>query len=214
MKKLEIMILLSAALTAGNAKAQNWDELFNQKETQKKYLVQQIAALQVYLGYVKKGYEIAQKGLTMVGEIKKENFNLHLNYFESLEQVNPVLLKSPKAAYILALHKLILNDIESQYENCRNDENFTAAEVQYFSSVYANLKKECDASVSDLMRVLTDRELQMNDDQRIANIDIICDNMKDMYAFIRSFDPRLLALQRSLERSGLEAVEKMSVVEP
>lgn len=45
------------------AEAQTFDEWFRQKKTQKKYLVQQIAALKVYLGYLKEGYEIAQKGM-------------------------------------------------------------------------------------------------------------------------------------------------------
>ena len=43
---LFVSMLLSAQTTA---------EWFNQKATQKKYLIQQIAALQVYIGYLQKG---------------------------------------------------------------------------------------------------------------------------------------------------------------
>lgn len=59
------------------SKVQTFHEWFRQKKTQKKYLIQQIAALKVYLGYVQKGYSIAQKGLTTVSNIKKGNFDLH-----------------------------------------------------------------------------------------------------------------------------------------
>ena len=46
--------------------AQTWAEWFQQKQTQKKYLIEQIAALQVYLGYAKKGYDIASKGIHLL----------------------------------------------------------------------------------------------------------------------------------------------------
>ncbi|MBK6993318.1 MAG: hypothetical protein IPH34_16515 [Chitinophagaceae bacterium] len=41
------------------------------KENSKKYLLQQIVALQVYIGYAKKGYNIASKGIATVRSIKK-----------------------------------------------------------------------------------------------------------------------------------------------
>ena len=48
MKKLLIMFLLG--MLATTTQAQTFAEWFKQKKTQKKYLVQQIAALQVYIG--------------------------------------------------------------------------------------------------------------------------------------------------------------------
>jgi len=64
-----IIILLSGA----QVNAQTWNEWFRQKKTQKKYLVQQIAALKVYLKYLKQGYRIVDKGLSLVGDIKDGN---------------------------------------------------------------------------------------------------------------------------------------------
>jgi hypothetical protein len=34
--------------------AQTWSEWFSQKKTQKKYLLEQVAALKIYAGYLKK----------------------------------------------------------------------------------------------------------------------------------------------------------------
>jgi hypothetical protein len=60
MRKIISMLFIIAIST--NANAQTWREWTKQKETQIKYLVEQIAAFQTYLGYVKQGYDIAHKG--------------------------------------------------------------------------------------------------------------------------------------------------------
>ncbi len=79
MRKLGLftMVLISVEV----CDAQTFDEWFKQQETQKKYLIQQIAALQVYTGYVQKGYSVAKKGLATIGSIKEGDFNLHSNFF-------------------------------------------------------------------------------------------------------------------------------------
>ncbi len=75
MKQLSLLcIILFSRSICG---AQTPDEWFRQKATQKKYLIQQNAAFQVYLDYVQKGYAIAQKGLTTIGHIKQGDLDLH-----------------------------------------------------------------------------------------------------------------------------------------
>lgn len=213
--KILITILTVIILCSNyHCQAQTWNEWFNQKKTQKKYLIKQIAALKVYLGYVKKGYVIAQDGLTLIGDIKEGNFSLHKDYFSSLEKVSPVIRNSSKAAYAFALQHLIKNEIAYQYQNCRNDENFTGDEIYYLTIVYTNLNKECDASIEELTSLLTDHDLQMQDNQRLEGIDRICDNLKDMYAFLRTFNPGLLAMQRSNDRSGIKGLRKLNNVQP
>ncbi len=70
-----IMILITGMILSTAAPAQTWDEWFKQKKTQKKYLAKQIVLLRLYLGYLKKGYEIADKGLTTIHNIKNGDFN-------------------------------------------------------------------------------------------------------------------------------------------
>jgi 3-phenylpropionate/cinnamic acid dioxygenase small subunit len=57
-----MMFLVNASLI----NAQTFDEWFKQKETQIKYLVEQIGALKAYGEVVKRGYDIAHNGLTNV----------------------------------------------------------------------------------------------------------------------------------------------------
>ena len=51
------------------------------KKTQKKYLLQQIAALKVYISYAKKGYNIVSSGINTIRDIKKGELNLHNNFY-------------------------------------------------------------------------------------------------------------------------------------
>lgn len=215
--KILIIIITGITLSVSNhCQAQTWKEWFRQKKTQKKYLIQQVVALQVYLGYVKKGYKIVHQGLDLIGDIKEGKFDLHKDYFASLDAVNPAIGNSAKVAYILALQQLIHRDIQALYEDSRNNENYTTGETGYLSQVYANLLEECDASVDDLTMVVTTDELQMKDNERLARIDRIFDDMRNMVAFTRHFGngARLLALQRYREQNDVDVIGQLHDVQP
>jgi hypothetical protein len=89
MIRLFIIMLCSMSCYTSIAQTPNWNEWFRQKKTQLKYLAEQIAALKVYLEYLKKGYDVAQKGLSTIELIKSGSFSLHKDYFNSLKQVSP-----------------------------------------------------------------------------------------------------------------------------
>lgn len=106
MKRLFTLILF--ALFSLTPKAQTLAEWFQQGGTQKKYLLQQIAALQVYIGDVQKGYSIAKQGLNTISDIKNDEFNLHKDYFNSLKIVNPKIKNYSKVADISVLQVNII----------------------------------------------------------------------------------------------------------
>ena len=99
MRKMIMLILL--IVVAKELRAQTWSEWFAQNKTQKKYLLQQIAALEVYLTDVKKGYQIVSGGLNAIHTIKHGEFNLHQAYFTSLKKVNPNIKDMAMLADIL-----------------------------------------------------------------------------------------------------------------
>jgi len=99
MKLLFVLLLISKSFFSFGQTFEEWTQ---QKKTQKKYLLQQIAALQLYLGYVKKGYEVVNKGLITVRNIKNGDFNLHRDFLGSLKRVNPKIKKYAKVADIIA----------------------------------------------------------------------------------------------------------------
>ena len=58
-----------------------------------KTMLQQVAALQGYIGVVEKGYRIAEEGVHLVGDIKSGEFGLHRVFFGSLERVDDGVLR-------------------------------------------------------------------------------------------------------------------------
>ena len=80
-----MLLAIAIGLYIGPVSAQTVNEWVNQKSTQKKYLLQQIAALQVYINYAKKGYNIVSGGINTIRDIKKGDLNLHNTFFSSLK---------------------------------------------------------------------------------------------------------------------------------
>src|SRR5674476_818487 len=99
MKKL--FIILTLIFIAADSHAQTWDEWFAQKQTQKKYLLQQIAALQTYISTAEKGYKIASDGIHTISNIKNGELNLHSLFFNSLKTVNPKIKNATIVAEII-----------------------------------------------------------------------------------------------------------------
>lgn len=210
MKKLVVIITLTIAF--GSLKAQSWDEWFHQKKTQKKYLIQQIEALRVYLDYLKKGYNITQKGLNTIENIKNGNFNLHRDFFGSLKKVNPVISNSVKVADIIAFQVYIIRDMKKVYNFCQTSKHFTPEEIRYIGKVHTNMLFLCDANISELLTIINPDKTEMTDDERMMRIDKIYDDMLDKHAFVQSFgnDAQVLSLERTKEEQEIDLLKRNS----
>lgn len=210
MKKMFIAISILFCLSVCTAQAQTWNEWFKQKKTQKKYLIKQIALLHLYLGYVKKGYEIANKGLTTIHNIKNGDFNLHRDFFGSLKNVNPHIANSAKVADIIAFQVYIVRDIRNVNIFCKNNGHFTPEEIRYVAAVYSNMLFLTDASISELLMIIRSNETEMKDDERLKRIDLLYEDMLDKHAFVQSFDydVRLIAKEREREQRSIEIFRK------
>lgn len=187
MKRLFIITILLSGYFPSLAQSPNWNELFRQKATQRKYLIQQIAALKVYLDYLKKGYDIAKKGLNIIGDIKDGNFKSHDEYFGSFRLVNGTVKNSSKAEATIAYQNLILNDFRRLLKAIQATEYLTSEEKEYVGGVHRNMLALCESDLDNLATVTTAEQLEMKDDERLRLIETIYESMKDKYAFTRSF---------------------------
>ncbi|MCA4896313.1 MAG: hypothetical protein ING84_15040 [Cytophagales bacterium] len=214
MKKILLLISVAFILNCTSAKAQTWDEWFSQKSTQRKYLFQQIVALQVYLDYLKKGYNIVQKGWTTVENITNGNLNLHRDFFSSLKSVNPVIGNSAKVVDIIAFQYYIIRSMKGVYNFCATNKNFTPEEIRYIAKVHTNMLFLCDASISELLMIIRADKTEMTDDERMLRIDKIYDDMQDKRAFVKAFDSdtKQLSSQRSKEEREVEIFRKIQGV--
>ncbi|WP_423147047.1 hypothetical protein [Rubrolithibacter danxiaensis] len=209
MKKLLILILF-ACLIEG-AQAQTFSEWFRQKKTQKKYLIQQIAALKLYLGYVNKGYSIVQKGLTSIGDLKDGELNLHTDYLNSLKNVNPKIKSYTRLGKIIALQRTIFQNYEHIYSDLKQSTAFNTEEMNYIHRVHNRLLDDCSEVIDELITLTTNGKLEMTDQERLKRIDELYVRMQDNYSFAKSFGNEviLLAATRKHEGSDIQTSRRM-----
>lgn len=210
MKKIIISISIVFCFLSAEAQVPTWDEWFKQKKTQRKYLAKQIALLQVYLGYLKKGYDIASKGLNTIENIKNGDFNLHRDFFGSLKNVNPHISNSAKVADIIAFQVYIIQNIRRVNTFCQRSKQFTPDEMYYVTKVYRNMLFLSDANISELLTIIRANETEMKDDERLNRINKLYDDMLDKHAFVKSFDNdvRAIASEREREKRAIESMSK------
>ncbi|RZK10446.1 MAG: hypothetical protein EOO46_10755, partial [Flavobacterium sp.] len=191
MKAIVIILLISISTSA---KSQTWGEVFRQKKTQEKYLLQQLAALKLYTGYLKKGYDIASKGINGIKSYSKGEFNLHEDFFNSLGNVNPAIASNPKITEIIKWQAAIRTDLKT----IKTLNGFTSENVSYFNSVNSRVSKECNQDLEELLMVITSGKVEMKDDERLKRLDAIHDRMGDKFRFTRSFlnNIKMLKLQQ------------------
>lgn len=204
MKKL--FFLLFIALLSVSVKAQTFAEWFQQKKTQKKYLLQQIAGLQLYIGYAQKGYSIAQDGLNVIGDIKHGELNLHNDYFNSLKTVNPTISKYSKVGDIVAVQLKIIKVYKNAYSLVKQSKGFNTGEIQYIYEVFKRLTHDCAGTIEQLTMVIITDQLEMKDDERLKRIDALYNDMQDKYTFAQSFagEAKFLAASRLREQNDIQ----------
>jgi hypothetical protein len=201
MKRI-ILLSVIAALIFSKLNAQAVNELLNQKSTQKKYLLQQIAALQVYISYAKKGYNIVSSGINTIRDIKKGDLNLHSTFFNSLRSINPKISRYAKAADIITYQMRIIKLAKQTLQSIREANQFTAEEAAYCKKVFDALLDDCVESIDELLAVITPDKLAMKDNERLTRIDKLYLDMQDKFTFCNAMseDIGILALQRMSEK--------------
>ena len=188
------------------AYTQTMDELLRQKETQKKYLLKQIAALQTHIGHVKKGISIAKKGLTTISDLKNSELNIHRIFFSSLKEVNPEIKNFPRVAETIALQIKIIKSIKNTYKELRDTDLFDLTELDYISKAFSKVLAYSYEDIEQLTDVITSNLLEMKDDQRFERINSIYYRMQNHYRFAENFkaEARLLVIQRIKENSDIK----------
>lgn len=198
-----MLMFFSTTTTFGQTLA----EFFNQKKTQKKYLLEQIVALKLYAGYLKKGYDIASSGLGTIKDFKNGEFNLHHTFISSLKTVSPAIRKSGKVAEIIS-YQIAIN---RAFHGIGNNEDLSTTDQLYLKEVRDNVMQECLNDMEELLLVITSSKVEMTDDERITRLDKIYVAMKDKSAFTQSFmtDVSLLIGQKENEQKSINHLKKL-----
>lgn len=194
--KIIVLSCLLSALTFQISQAQNFAEFFKQKKTQKKYLLQQIAALQVYIGYAKKGYEIVDGGLQSIKDITGGEFSLHSAFITSLKAVSPVIRKHVKVAEIIEYQIRI----GKAFGTVKYSPHLSISNQLYVLSVHEKVINECGKDLEELLLVITSGKVEMNDEERMRRLESIYESMVDKYAFTMDFIGQVMVMINRAEK--------------
>ncbi|RKR05178.1 hypothetical protein C8C83_4511 [Flavobacterium sp. 90] len=173
---------------------------------QRKMLLLQIAALQTYIGYAKKGYTVVKNGLNFISDVKKGEVNLHGNYFTSLKKVNPKVKNYVKVAEIISLQIKIIKIHKKAFELLGHNDLFHGDELDYIERTFEKLIDNCNETLDQLLVITTDIKLEMTDDQRIERIDALHKTMTDDYCFCENFsrEIKVLSLSKAKEKNDVK----------
>lgn len=204
-------LVLMLAIGTSQAQAQFLGGFFSQQSQKEKLMAEQVVGIETYLSMIKGGYRIMETGLNTAHDLKGGTFGLHTAYFNSLEQVSPVIQNNPKAKVIAGLHQQLLQAFVTELAWQKQQAVLTADELTYLQKVADNLQKVSAADMSELNDVLTPGKLQLTDQQRLDRLDKLYAAMKDKAAFASSFTAkcRQLALTRQRAKADHEQLRKL-----
>ncbi len=200
------MILFMTIAYTAPVKAQTFSEWFSQKKTQKKYLLKQIAALQIYIGYARQGYDIASTGLGVVRDITSGEFNLHNVFITGLKQVSPAIRDDARIIEIIALQVSIIK----AFRAVKNSNSFSSDQLLYVYEVADGVISECYTDLEELLLVITSGKLEMTDDERLGRLNGIYERILDKSAFTQKFcgDAALLIRQKEIEQNTIQNLRR------
>ena len=189
--------------------------VFNQSMSgqakQRKELILQIAALQVYIDYAKKGYSAVSKGLNFIGDARKGEVSLHGDYFASLLKINPKVRNYYKTAEIISMQLKIMKLCRKTLAELQTDDLFHGSVLDYIERAFGKLLQKCSQTLDELLAITTDAELELKDDQRIERIDLLHKTMLEDYNFCLSFssEARLLSISKSADKKDYKDANEL-----
>lgn len=206
-----VWLVLVMTLVISNAQAQFFSGFLRQKGANRKLLAQQIVALNVYSGYIKRGYGVAKDGLKLVNDFKDGEFSLHKDYFNSLKQVSPAVRKYAKVADIIRIQQGIIVKVFEYKRQLSSSSFITTEERNYLIQVFARLLEDCAQLVRDLSDLTTFGNYEMTDAERFAYIDRLYMETNEQQKFVDGFGEEALMLsrQRRIEAESVERLRKI-----
>ncbi len=203
---MKYILLFSVFLfTCIGVKGQTFSEWFRQKKTQQKYMLQQIAGLQVYISYAKDGYAIVRSGLNGISQIRDGEFNLHQDFFSSLSRLNPALQKSIEGLAIPELEFAIHTLCRKEEKNLYSSENLGSEEKQYLQRVLKRVEADTGILIEDYEQLTGNGQLALRDDERLNRLTAIWKQLLENHAFIKNLGANISGIDsgRSQERKEL-----------
>jgi hypothetical protein len=154
------------------------------------------------------GYKIVSQGYGQIKSIARGNFTLHQTFLNSLLAVSPAVRNYYKVISIINNEAELVREYQSAQHYFQSGGHFTAAELDYFSTLYGNLLTGSLQNLDELEAVMSPGTLRMSDAERLGAIDRIDGDMTTRLNFLRAFndDAAIQAGRRGIEQNDAAAM--------
>ena len=105
----------------------------------------------------------------------------------------------------------MLSSYKKHFRKIKSSGLYIQNEMDYFHGILTKLLDQLATDIEQLTDVVTERQLEMNDDERIKRIDALHKNVSIKYNHFFSFIDRisLLARQRRHEANDLQTLKQL-----
>jgi hypothetical protein len=190
------------------ASAQTLDEWFKQKKTQRKYLMLQIAKLQLHIEKVRQGYKIIKDGLNLVGQIKDGDFKIHHLFISDLSRVKKEIRQSPKFKATYALYLQNLQSCSILNHDLLSFSFLTAQYKELIQKCLHAISLEMENDMRSIQDISSNAVVDMTDDERFKRIDIVYNRLINQKGILQSAK-RNISLLNSQRSKSYRAYEHL-----
>ncbi len=161
------------------------------------------------------GYRVLVTGYNKVKQVTSGNFQLHDVFLDALFMISPEVKKYRRIADIIEYQVRIAQEYKSAYKRFVNSDVFSPGELEYIMDVYEKLVEGNLQSLDELLLIVTARKLRMNDEQRLAAIDRVFEDVQNKYQFLRQFNTQQSAvgIAKIKEKSELQTLKSLHGIE-
>ena len=173
--------------------------------------IEKLNQLRQILQQLYDGYQIISEGYNKVKDVTSGNYKLHEVFLDGLYLVNPSVKKYYRVADIISYQGAIVKEYKTAYKNFSSSGVFSSNQLDYLAEVYQRLLNESLDNLKELAMILTAGELRMSDDQRLAGIDRVYEDVQQKLLFLRSFNRQhaMIAVEKIREKTELQTIRSL-----
>jgi len=144
------------------------------------------------------------------GWVEKQR-KLYADYFDELWKVKAALTYYHRVKGIIESQVQMVNEYKAAWALFRQDNNFTADELDYIYNIYTGMFDESLKSIDQLFLVAGAFTTQMSDAKRLEIINNVSDNLDQQFMDLKEFNNqnKMISLQRASEKGEIEYVKKL-----
>lgn len=166
-----LLMLFALCMTwAWEAQAQNWDEFFRQKETQREYLLLRIGALRIQSGLIQEAAQVASFGLNTIRAWRAGELSLHRDFFNSHSHLGPLATRSLDRLISSGIHPDLLEERIRKSRSYWLDQSSDFLFVGWTEKIHGRMLDRAELLSAELEGILGNG-LQAEDAERAEWID-------------------------------------------